>query len=126
MTSDYLSKVAVPQALVDISEDDDLSEAVDIQGYRVVGVVTPDTLTGNGTLDLILQVDPDGSGTFYEVMDEAGQDFATAAVWQNVSVDELLQMEIARQTHVVGAQAKLALSAGQAADRTFKLILVAL
>ncbi len=126
MTSDYLSKVAVPRVLVDISEDDDLSEAVDIQGYRVVGVVTPDTLTGNGTLDLILQVDPDGSGTFYEVMDEAGQDFATAAVWQNVSVDELLQMEIARETHVVGAKAKLALSASQGADRTFKLILVAL
>ncbi len=121
MTSDYLSKVAAPRVLLDVTEDDDLTEAFDMQGFEVVGIVTPATLT-NADTEFYLQIDPDGSGTFYDVMDEAG----TAFVWTNVGAGELLQMDIDRTQPVVGAQGKLRLSAAEGADRTFKVLLRAL
>ena len=121
-----LSRYIYRPAKVTITEDDDLTAVVDISGYEVIGIVTPDTLTGGGTLDIDLEINP-GNGSFYRVMNSAGTE---AGQFANVDVDEmLLRPQLASnnpQVPIVGTQVRLALSAAQAADRAFLVLLVAL
>ncbi len=122
MTSEYLSKVTTKKVVLTFATSTTLTAAVDIHGFQIVGLVTPAALTNDGSLEVTPQIDPDGSDTFYSVMDEAGN----VLQWANVSVDELLQMDIDRHAPVVGAQVKLLMGTAEGADRTFKLILEAL
>ncbi len=116
----YLSRFVAKPALVDISEDDDLSEVVDIQGYEVLGIITPDALDDSAN-DITPQIDP-GQGTFYTPLTNAG---AAITWWENVAVDEWLQVPQSISP-VVGARLRLSLSAAEAADRRFWVVLKAL
>lgn len=117
---DYLGQYSLVDALVDQSEDDDLSEVIDIVGFEVLGIITPDTLDGAAN-DITPQIDP-GTGTFYTPLTNAG---AAITWWENVAVDEWLQVPQSIAP-VVGARLRLSLSAGEAADRRFKVVLRAL
>lgn len=116
----YLNRFITRPALVDISDDDDLSVVVDIVGYEVLGVITPGTLD-DSTNDITPQIDP-GNGTFYTPLTNAG---AAITWWENVAVDEWLQVPQSISP-IVGARLRLSLSAAEAADRLFLVVLKAL
>lgn len=113
----YLDQYIWSPALVDISEDDDLSEVIGITGYEVIGLITPAALD-DSTNDITPEIDP-GSGTFYTPLTNAG---AAITWWENVAVDEWLQVPQSISP-IVGARLRLSLSAGEAANRTFLVLL---
>ncbi len=134
----YLDRAIIRPALLDISEDDDLTQPTDIQGYEIIAVITPDALDG-ATNDIDhIEIDP-GNGTFYEPLDNDGD--GLLSVWfTDMGTDQYLSIprELGRMGGVaagteeegpgklVGARARLHLSEGEAADRTFYLVLLAL
>jgi len=105
------------RALLDQSEDDNTTEVVDINGYEVLGIITPGTLDG-ATNDITPQIDP-GSGTFYTPLTNAG---AAITWWDNVGTDEWLQVPQSISP-VVGARLRLELAETEAADRVFLVVL---
>lgn len=120
-----LSKAVIRRAFLDISEDDNTTQPVDINGYEIIGVVTPAALDG-GTNDIdSIEIDP-GNGTFYAPL---GDDGASIDIqMDNVAADEYLTLApitVMRQK-LVGARARLQLSETEAADREFLLVCVAL
>ena len=127
-----LEKYTFLGALIDISGDNDLSEAVDINGYRVVGVAMPAAWT---TADIAFQVDP-GDGTFRKVYDnEATLVKIDAPAASGIYL--LANMETANQSGVdpciTGAKVKVhsidasdETDEAQAADRQLYLLCVAL
>lgn len=121
----YLSRSVIKACLLDISEDADTTVAVDINGYEIIGVITPDTLDG-GTNDIdLIEIDP-GNGKFYAPLGEDGA--AIDIQMDNIAIDEYLTLPaltVMRQK-LVGARARLELSEDEDADRTFYLVLVAL
>jgi len=56
--AEYLDRYQYRIALVDISADDDLSVAVDLVGFELMGIVIPGAIDGDGTLDISIQIDP--------------------------------------------------------------------
>ena len=121
----YLSRSVIKACLLDISEDADTTVDVDINGYEIIGVITPDTLDG-GTNDIdLIEIDP-GNGKFYAPLGEDGA--AIDIQMDNIAIDEYLTLPaltVMRQK-LVGARARLELSEDEDADRTFYLVLVAL
>ncbi len=121
----YLDRAITKKCLLDISEDDNTSQPVDIQGYEIIGVITPDALDG-ATNDIdSIEIDP-GNGTFYAPLGEDGA--AIDIQMDNIAVDEYLTLApitVMRQK-LVGARARLQFSESEAADRIFYLVLVAL
>ena len=118
--AEYLDRYQYRIALVDISADDDLSEAVDLVGFELMGIVIPAAIDGDGTLDISIQIDPGAKvSAFYALMDDAG---AAVSTFANVSASELLQVD-AGQPPICGAKLKLSLSAAQTADREFGVML---
>ncbi len=121
----YLDRTVIKKCLIDISEDDNTSQPVDIQGYEIIGVITPDTLDG-ATNDIdSIEIDP-GNDSFYAPKGEDGA--AIDIQMDNIGTDEYLTLApitVMRQK-LVGARARLQLSEAEAADRTFYLVLVAL
>lgn len=121
----YLSRTVIKACLLDISVDADTTVAVDINGYEIIGVITPDTLDG-GTNDIdLIEIDP-GNGKFYAPLGEDGA--AIDIQMDNIAIDEYLTLPaltVMRQK-LVGARARLELSEDEDADRTFYLVLVAL
>lgn len=121
----YLDRAIIKACLLDISEDDDTSQPVDIQGYEIIGVITPAALDG-ATNDIdSIEIDP-GNGTFYIPL---GDDGASIDIqMDNIAADEYLTLApitVMRQK-LVGARARLQFSEAEAADRTFYLVLAAL
>ncbi|MCH8065864.1 MAG: hypothetical protein IIC90_08585 [Chloroflexi bacterium] len=121
----YLDRAVFVPCLLDISEDADTSQPVAINGYEIIGVITPDTLDG-GTNDIdSIEIDP-GNGTFYAPLGEDGA--AIDIQMDNIGTDEYLTLApitVMRQK-LVGARARLQFSEAEDADRTFYLVLVAL
>ena len=121
----YLDRTVIKKCLLDIAEDDDTSQPVDIQGYEIIGVITPTALDG-ATLDIdSIEIDP-GNGTFYAPLGEDGA--AIDIQMDNIGTDEYLTLApitVMRQK-LVGARARLQFSESEAVDRTFYLVLVAL
>ena len=121
----YLDRAVFVACLLDISEDVDTSQPVAINGYEIIGVITPDTLDG-GTNDIdSIEIDP-GNGTFYAPLGEDGA--AIDIQMDNIGTDEYLTLApitVMRQK-LVGARARLQFSEEEDADRTFYLVLVAL
>lgn len=117
----YLDRYAYRRALVDISEDDDLSLVVDIAGFEVLGIITPAALDGAAN-DITPEINP-GTGTFYTPLTNAG---AAITWWENVGTDQWLQVPQSISP-IVGAQLRLLLSAAETgADRAFLVVLRAL
>lgn len=117
----YLNRFILKPALVDITEDDDLSEVVDMVGYELIGIITPDALDDTAN-DVTPQIDP-GNGTFYTPLNANG---SAMTWWNNVSADEWLQVDT-QKPPIVGARCRLSLSAAETGgDRKFWLVLVAL
>ena len=121
----YLDRAVFVPCLLDISEDANTSQPVAINGYEIIGVITPDTLDG-GTNDIdSIEIDP-GNGTFYAPLGEDGA--AIDIEMDNIGTDEYLTLApitVMRQK-LVGARARLQFSEAEDADRTFYLVLVAL
>src|SRR3990167_4075404 len=116
----YLDRCILKRILLDISVDDNTSEVIDIQGYELVGIITPAALDG-ATNDITPQIDP-GSGTFYTPLTNAG---SAITWWENVAADEWLQAPQSISP-LVGARLRLGFSEAEAADRVFLAVLVAL
>ena len=121
----YLDRAVFVPCLLDISEDANTSQPVAINGYEIIGVITPDTLDG-ATNDIdSIEIDP-GNGTFYAPLGEDGA--AIDIQMDNIGTDEYLTLApitVMRQK-LVGARARLQFSEAEDADRTFYLVLVAL
>src|SRR3990167_11238482 len=114
----YLDRYVFKRILLDVSADANTSEAIDIQGYELVGIITPAALDG-ATNDITPQIDP-GNGTFYTPLTNAG---SAITWWENVAADEWLQAPQSI-SKLVGARLRLAFSEAEAADRTFLAVLV--
>ncbi len=117
---DYLGQYSLVECLLDISEDANTSEVIDIVGFEVIGIITPDALDDSAN-DITPQIDP-GTGTFYTPLTNAG---AAITWWENVAVDEWLQVPQSIAP-VVGARLRLEFSATEDADRQFYVVLRAL
>lgn len=116
----YLDRYAIKNIVLDISEDANTSQIIDIQGYELIGIITPAALDG-ATNDITPQIDP-GNGTFYTPLTNAG---AAITWWENVAADEWLQVPQST-SKIVGARLRLEFSETEDADRTFLAVLVAL
>ncbi len=121
----YLDRAIIVPCLIDESEDANTSQPVDIPGYEIIAVITPDTLDG-ATNDInSIEIDP-GNGTWYAPRGEDGA--AIDIQMDNIGTDEYLTLApitVMRQK-LVGARARLQFSEDEDADRTFYLVLVAL
>ncbi len=121
----YLDRAIIAKCELDISADTQITQPVDINGYEIIGVITPGALDG-GTNDIdSIRIDP-GNGTFYAPLGEDGA--AIDIQMDNIAVDEYLTLApitVMRQK-LVGARARLHLSEAEDADRIFYLVLVAL
>ena len=121
----YLDRAVFVPCLLDVTEDADTSQPVAINGYEIIGVITPAALDG-GTNDIdSIEIDP-GNGTFYAPLGEDGA--AIDIQMDNIGTDEYLTLApitVMRQK-LVGARARLQFSEAEDADRTFYLVLVAL
>ncbi len=121
----YLDRTVIKKCLLDISEDTQISQPVEIQGYEIIGVITPGTLDGTANDIDSIRIDP-GNGTFYAPLGEDGA--AIDIQMDNIAADEYLTLApitVMRQK-LVGARARLHLSEAEDADRVFFLVLVEL
>jgi hypothetical protein len=109
---DYAWKIAT----IDISEDDDLSDAVNILGYEVIGVIVP---TGWTAASVTFQIDP-GNGTFYLV---SGLTLTTPTAAQVTYLNAGVLANPALVVCLTGANIKLVSSGAQGADRKVILML---
>jgi hypothetical protein len=116
----YLNRFVTRVALLDITVDDDTSLVVDILGFEVLGIITPDTLDGASN-NATPQIDP-GNGTFYTPLTNAG---AAITWWENIGTDEWLQVPQSISP-LVGARLRLEFSETETADRKFLVVLKAL
>ncbi len=121
----YLDRAVIKLAFLDQSEDADTTQPTNIQGYEIIGVITPAALDG-ATNDIdSIEIDP-GNGKWYAPLGEDGA--AIDIQMDNIGVDEYLTLApitVMRQK-LVGARARLQFSESEAADRIFFLVLVAL
>jgi hypothetical protein len=104
--------VEVKEVLIDISSDDDLSNAISIAEDEIVGLEIPTLTSANVTF----QVASKDSGPYVPLFKSDGSAaYTITAATGNliVWVPELAPVEFV----------KVATSAGQAADRTFKFLL---
>ena len=121
----YLDRTVIVPCLLDVSDDNNTTQPVAINGYEIIGVITPATLDGSSNDIDSIEIDP-GNETFYAPLGEDGA--AIDIQMDNFSVDEYLTLApitVMRQK-LVGARARLQLSEAEAADRVFFLVLVAL
>lgn len=113
-----LSNYTWERALVDISEDDDRSVAIDIGGYRVVGIGAPAALTGTPTINGF-RIDP-GDGTIRSVVDVGG---TAVTMTGAIAASEVQEIPPTVNLRLVGVQFQFDLSVAQAADRVFIVLL---
>lgn len=105
------------QALLDFSEDTDLTEAVNILGYEVVAIGMPAALTNDGSTEMTFQVDP-GDGTFRSLQDDS----TAALTLTNITAGDIAQVQEGKPP-ICGARLRLALSVAEGADRIFVVML---
>ena len=108
---------------VDISDDDDKTDAFTLPGRPIMGLLIPAL---NDTPTLTFQVSPDEGSTWYDLKDSDGSTAAISitggATAFAVSADDLSPIA---PYCVPGIQLRLALSASQTADRTFYVAAIA-
>ncbi len=128
----YLGKHINKLALLDVSEDTQITQPSDIVGFEIVAVVTPPALDGVSNDINRIEIDP-GNGTFYQIRDNAGALILVDPWFLNVAADEYLVVPTEYRSptvdgpgKLVGARARLHLSEVEDADRNFFLILLAL
>lgn len=128
-----LDRYALKLARLDISESTTITQPTDIAGFEIIAVITPTAL--DDALNDIDQIEIDpGNGIFYEPLDNDGG--GLLATWfTNMGVDQYLSLPIEVTDNggaedgprkLVGARARLVLSAAEDADRDFFLVLLAL
>lgn len=122
----YLDQYSLVSCLLDISEDTNTSVVIDIVGFEVLGIITPDTLDGatnNVTPQIAAGIGNDPTNeTFYTPLTNAG---AAITWWENIGTDEWLQVPQSIAP-VVGARLRLEFSEAEDADRQFYVVLRAL
>ncbi len=118
-----LSKAVILRALLDVSDDTQITQPTNITGYEIIGVITPAALDGTANDIDTIRVDP-GNGTFYAPLAAAGA--AIDIQMDNIDVDEYLTLApitVMRQK-LVGARARMHLSEEEDADREFFFVCV--
>lgn len=109
------NKFNVVECLIDVSEDNDLSEAVNLGGRWLLGLEIPASWTA---ADITFMASMDGA-TYKALVDETG-----AAVGVTVTADTIVGFSGINPAVFLAARfLKIATSAGQAADRTLKFLL---
>lgn len=106
----------VVDCLIDVATDDDLSEAVPLGGRVVTGIVMPAAWTA---ANITFQASVDGT-TYYALEDAstgtpAAVGITSPAASKHYAIDPAIWYSV--------RFLKIATSAGQAADRTIKLVL---
>ncbi len=123
----YLDRAVIVKCELDISDDDNTSQPVDINGYEIIGVITPPVFIDQSPSNDIdsIRIDP-GNGTFYAPL--GGDGAAINIQIDDFAVNEYLTLApiTAMRQKLVGARARLQFSESEAADRIFFLVLVAL
>ena len=117
-----IDRYTIRYATIDVSDDDDLSNAVELLGFQVVAVIMPAAWTA---ADIRFQVNP-GDGTFRDVYDAQGVQLSlpVAASRHVLLAASEPTANVPGGTPIIsGQQVKLSASAGQAADRTIGLII---
>ena len=112
-----LSRHHIAKVLIDITDDDQLSTAANIQGWRVVAVALPDALTGSA---LTFQIDP-GDGTYRTVEDFDGTELSVT-----IAADKVVQIgdTDAGPIHLVGVNIKVKSGSAEGGDRVVYLLCV--
>ena len=115
----YLDSYTYRRAFLDVGTDADTTEVIDLNGYEVVAIGLPATLD-DALNDITFDIDP-GDGTFRLLNDSAG---APVSI-DNLVAGEMIQVP-SSNVPIVGARLRLQLSATEAADREFLVLLRAL
>lgn len=98
---------------VDIATSGDTSEDADLQGLRLFGIITPDTLDG---ANLTFNVSVDGS-TWVPLVDEAGSAISVA-----MAVDQAISLANIFHHFAPWRYLQLVSDATETGDRTFTLV----
>jgi len=102
---------------IDISDDDDLSDAVDCSGYRIAALRMPAALTST---TITFRECKTATGTFNAVYAN------NAAVSETVAAARLISIDANAEALSGLKYVKLAMGSSEAADRTIEAELVAL
>lgn len=103
-----------------------MSEAAEILGYRVVGILVPASWDGG---NLGIQVDPTGAATFYAVHEPKGgdaleiKDPGASHIVMTTGADK---NQVSIGVFIAGHSVKVTCASNVAADRTLILLCVAL
>jgi len=112
--------MAIIEALLDVSVNNQVTEAVNIGTYGLIGLIVPPLVTCNGKMMLTFEVSPNGGvGTFRALYDENGNRFdidVGLAGGRAISTDDLAPL--AGYKYV-----KIIIDCAQAADATFVFVL---
>jgi len=112
--------------LIDQSEDADVSEAAEILGYRVVGILVPASWDGGY---LSIMVDPNGNGTFYDL---CRPDSGNPATFDDPGASNIVMTaggvrnEPNQPVFIVGHSIKVKCESNVAGDRKLILLCVTL
>lgn len=109
------NRFSYAEALIDISEDNDLSGVVDMLGAELLGVITPADFE---TADLSFQGSIDGV-TYFELNDEDD----TALSWAGAVASHILLKKYDTPRIVGIRYLKIATSVAQTADRVIGVLL---
>lgn len=102
---------------IDVSDDDDLSDAVDVYGYRIAALRLPATLTST---TITFKECATSDGTFQDVYANDVQVSETVAQGRFISIDTNAEA-LSGLGYV-----KLVMGSSEAADREIEAVLVAL
>jgi hypothetical protein len=108
-----VDKIVTKDLTIDISADDDLTDALDLRGKALVGIVTPAALTSTS---MTFKFSHDSGTTFTDLYDSSGNQVSiTVAASRFIG---LLAEDFVGATHI-----KLATGSGEAADRTITAVM---
>jgi len=113
ITEIYANRTAYESALIDVSADDNLTSAIDLVDWHLIGIVMPAAWTA---ADITFEGSHDNS-TFNTILNQFGTTYTLT-----VSTDQYIFLSVA-DTYSFPRYIKIGTSAGQAADRTLILVL---
>ena len=120
-------KTYLIEDVIDISEDDDASQGVSLQGRPIVGLIVPAV---NGTTPAVnVEVSPDGGSSWVDLLDKDGSTQAiaitTGASSFAVNGDDLTPLQPYCGGEHSEVLVRLTISVAQTSDRTFKWVVCA-
>ena len=109
-----VNAVKVVEATIVQATDDDLTPAIDLEGYSISGLIIPVLTSANLTFTVSETI----AGTYFTVKDKDAAAFTIAAGTGSLAVSSV-DLEALKGYRFI----KIASSAGQVSNRVFKFIL---